>query len=142
MSIVESLKTYLSGFPGLAELAPVHVDGIEPEAVNYSIDAMPGARVLETDILGNRTREYPFAFSSREITVDDLARISNNGFFEALADWLDEQTDAGNLPDLGARKASEKIEATSWGYLYQRDQNDQTGIYQIICKLTYTETKG
>lgn len=142
MSIIESLKTYISTCPHLNALADLNVDSLGAGSVNYSIDPLPGARVVETDILGNKTREYPFAFTSREITVDDLARISNNGFFENFAEWLEDQTDNNNLPDLGTKKVAESIEATSWGYLYQRDENDQTGIYQIICKLTYTETKG
>lgn len=142
MSIIESLKTFIATCPHLNALADLSVDSLGTNVVNYSIDPLPGARVVETDILGNKTREYPFAFTSREITVDDLARINNNGFFEIFAEWLEDQTDNNNLPDLGTKKEAESIEATSWGYLYQRDENDQTGIYQIICKLTYTETKG
>lgn len=142
MSTIESLKTFVSTYPHLNALADLSVDSLSADAVNYSIDPLPGARVIETDILGNKTREYPFAFTSREVTVDDLSRIANNGFFENFAEWLEDQTDKENLPNLGTNKKAESIEAASWGYLYQRDENDQTGIYQIICKLTYTEMKG
>ena len=142
MSIIESLSDFIKTCPHLNAFADLHVDEVSADEQNYSIDPLPGGRVVETDILGNKTREYPFAFTSREITVDDLSRISNNGFFENFAEWLEDQTDTENLPILGTNKIAESIEATSWGYLYQRDENDQTGIYQIICKLTYTEMKG
>lgn len=142
MSIIESLRDFIATCPHLNALADLHVDGISADTQNYSIDTLPGARTIETDVLGNKTREFPFTFTSREITVDDLTRITNSGFYENFADWLDEQTEAETLPALGTNKTSESIESTSWGYLYQRDENDQTGIYQIICKLTYTQMKG
>ena len=142
MSIVESLKDFIAACPHLNVLAEIHVDEVAPDTPNYSIDTLPGGRTIATDVLDNKTREFPFAFTSRQFTVDDLARITSSGFYENFADWLDEQTDAEKLPDLGTKKKSESIEATSWGYLYQTEENAQTGIYQIICKLTYTETKG
>lgn len=142
MSVIESLQNFISTCPHLNALAELHVDEIAADVPNYSIDPLPGARIVETDILGNTTQEFPFAFTSRECTVDDLTRIANSGFFENFADWLDEQTEAGALPILGTKKESESIEAVSWGYLYQREEDAQTGIYQIICKLTYAHTKG
>jgi len=140
--IVESLKTFIAECPALEEFATINVDELEANGPNYSIDSMPGARTLETDLAGNKTREYPFTLSSRKAAVDNLARIENNGFYEHFADWLEEQTDDDNLPDLGTNRIAESIEATSWGYLFGRDENDQTAIYQIICKLTYTQMKG
>lgn len=142
MSIIESLQAFIATCPALNAFADQHVDGLEPGAVNYSIDTLPGARILTQDLAGNKTREFPFALTSREAAVDDLARIANSGFYEDFADWLEEQTDNDNLPDLGTKRSAESIEATSWGYLYQRDENDQTAIYQIICKMTYTQWKG
>ncbi|MDU7339022.1 MAG: chloramphenicol resistance protein [Clostridium sp.] len=142
MSIIESLQAFISTCPALNAFADLHVDGLEPDAVNYSIDTLPGSRILSQDLAGTKTREFPFALTSREAAVDDLARIANTGFYEDFADWLEEQTDNDTLPVLGMNKAVESIEATSWGYLYQRDENDQTAIYQIICKMTYTDMKG
>ncbi|WP_085832860.1 hypothetical protein [Clostridium merdae] len=142
MSIIESLQAYISTCPALNSFADLHVDGLEPGAVNYSIDTLPGARILSQDLAGNKTREFPFMLLSREASIDDITRIANTGFYEDFADWLEDQSDNDTLPDLGTKKIAESIEATSWGYLYQRDENDQTAIYQIICKMTYTQTKG
>lgn len=145
MSIVESLQSFISTCPALnafADLRVIHIDGLEPSVENYSIDTLPGARILTQDLAGNKTREFPFALTSRVTAVDDATRIGNSGFYEDFADWLENQTDEENLPDLGTDKIVESIEATSWGYLYQRDENDQTAIYQIICKMTYTQMKG
>lgn len=142
MSIIESLQKFIAACPHLNALADLHVDELASGGQNYSLYSLPGARIVSQDLSGNKMREFPFSLTSREAAVDDLTRITNNGFYENFADWLEEQTDNNNLPDLGTNKTAESIEAASWGYLYQRDENDQTAIYQIICKLTYTETKG
>lgn len=145
MSIIESLRNFITTCPALgafADLCVIHVDGLEPSVENYNIDSLPGARILTQDLVGNKTREFPFALTSRITAVDDATRIANSGFYEDFADWLEEQTDNDSLPDLGTKRTVESIEATSWGHLYQRDENDQTAIYQIICKLTYTQMKG
>lgn len=135
MTIIESLKAYLKTCPNLADGALLEVDHNGP-AIQYAIVPLPGARVLETYIDGASLREFPFAFQTAAITADDAERIDNAGFQETFADWLEAQTEAGNLPALGAGKTAESIAATSWGYLFEQGESD-TGVYQIQCKLTY-----
>jgi hypothetical protein len=83
-------------------------------------------------------REYPFAFQSAEYTADELERLETSGFFEAFADWLESQTNAGVLPTLGAKQTALEIEATSWAYLFEQG-NSETGIYQIQARLIYEQ---
>ena len=135
MTIIESLKAYLKTCPNLADGALLEVDHNGP-AIQYAIVPVPGARVLETYLDGGSLREFPFAFQTAAITADDAERIDNAGFQEMFADWLETQTEAGNLPALGAGKTAESIAATSWGYLFEQGESD-TGIYQIQCRLTY-----
>jgi hypothetical protein len=137
MSIIQSLRTYLKTCPLLADGALVEVDHNGPP-IQYGIIPVPGGRVVETYLNGGSLREFPFAFQTAAITADDAERIDNAGFQEAFADWLEAQTKAGNLPDLGAGKEAEEILATSWGYLFEQGESD-TGIYQILCKLTYEQ---
>ena len=137
MTIIESLKTYLKTCPNLADGALLEVDHNGPP-IQYAIIPVPGARVLETYIDGASLREFPFAFQTAAITADDAERIDNAGFQEMFADWLETQTEAGNLPALDAGKTAESIAATSWGYLFEQGESD-TGIYQIQCKLTYRQ---
>lgn len=137
MTIIESLKAYLKTCPNLADGALLEVDHNGP-AIQYAIVPVPGARVLETYLDGGSLREFPFAFQTAAITADDAERIENAGFQETFADWLEAQTEAGNLPTLDAGKTAESITATSWGYLFEQGESD-TGIYQIQCKLTYRQ---
>jgi hypothetical protein len=138
MSIIESLRTYLAAYTGLEDGAPLWVNHLRAMPTSYAIVQLPGARVLETEITGKTLREYPFAFQSMESTADDLERLENLGFFESFADWLEAQSEAGTLPDLGAGKAATAIVATSWGYLFEQGQSE-TGIYQITCRLEYEQ---
>ena len=137
MTIIESLKAYLKTCPNLADGALLEVDHNGPP-IQYAIVPVPGARVLETYLDGSSLREFPFAFQTAAITADDAERIDNAGFQETFADWLEAQTEAGNLPALDAGKTAESITATSWGYLFEQGESD-TGIYQIQCKLTYRQ---
>lgn len=136
MSAIEAVKAYLKTYTGLKAGAPLWVDYLGPAPTGYAIIPISGAKTVAVDILGNKTREFPFAFQSMESTADELERLENSGFYEAFADWLEAQTEAGILPDLGAKKTAESIEALGWAYLYQQGES-ATGVYQINCKLTY-----
>lgn len=138
MSIIEALKEYLEGYAGLATGAPVWVNYVSALPVEYSIVPLTGERVVESYLNGVEIRAFPFALWSTESTADDLARLANVGFYEAFADWLDAQTEAGDLPALGAGKTAESIAALGHGVLFQQGDS-QSGIYQIQCLLTYRQ---
>ncbi|RJQ42814.1 MAG: hypothetical protein C4545_04045 [Anaerolineaceae bacterium] len=138
MSIINALKTYIATYSGLKINAPVWVDYLGADPTEYTIIPLAGGRIVESYIDDSSLREYPFAFQSMESTADELERLETQGFYEAFADWLESQTENGDLPELEAGQNAEKIEATGWAYLYQQGDS-QTGIYQIQCRLTYTQ---
>jgi hypothetical protein len=138
MSIIEAIQDYIKDCTELDVGAPVWVNYLGNEPVEYSIVPIPGSRILETYLDGSSLRVYPFAFQSVESTADDLERLGTQGFYEAFADWLEEQTTVGNLPVLDYNKQSELLEATGWGYLFQEGES-ATGIYQIQCQLQYIQ---
>jgi len=138
MSIISGLRTYLASYSGLVSGAPLWVDTLGQLATEYAINPIAGERILESYIDGSSLREYPFAFQSTESTADNLERIETLGFYEAFADWLETQSEAGTLPTLGTKQTAEKIEALGWGFLFSPGESG-TGIYQIQCKLTYQQ---
>lgn len=138
MSILSSVKSYIIEYAGLKSGAPVWVDHLGQNPTQYSIVPLPGTRVVEHHLDGGSLREFPFAFQSMESTSDELERLENSGFFETFTDWLESQTESGDLPTLGAKKTAEKIEALGWAYLYEQGKSS-TGIYQVQCKLTYDQ---
>jgi len=138
MSIISALRTYLLTCPSLASGALVLVDHAGSEPIGYSIVPMPGERIAKTYVTGKTVREYPFAFQTVASTADNLARIESAAWNEIFADWLEAQTKAGSLPTLDTGKTAIGVEAVNWGYLYEEGES-QTGIYQIVCKLTFEQ---
>jgi hypothetical protein len=138
MSIISTLQTYLKTYSGLKNGAPTWVDFLGSGNTEYSIVPMPGARIVERYVEGGSVREFPFLFQAMESTADDAERLANNGFFEALSDWFETQTETGALPVLSTGKKATAIEAISWGYLSEQGESS-TAIYAIQCKLTYDQ---
>jgi hypothetical protein len=140
-SIIEGLQDYLKAYTGLDDDAPLWVNYLGVEPVEYAIVPGPGARVIEEYINGSKLMSFTFAFELVDSTSDDIQRLESQGFFEAFADWLDAQTAAGTLPDelsLPSGKTADEIRAQGWGYLFEEGES-QTGIYQIQCELTYDQ---
>ena len=138
MSVIDDLKTYILTYSSLDSGAPVFVDFIGAEPVQYALKPLPGARIVETYLDGSTLREFPFAFEFAGSTASEVERMANNGDLEAFADWLESQYEAGTLPTLDAGKTAEKVEALGWGYLFQQGES-QTAVYQVQCKLTYQQ---
>lgn len=138
MSTIDAVREYIANFAGLANEAVVSVDYIGNDPVHYAIITLPGARVLETYLNGATEREYPFAFQAMLSTADDLERVANSGFYEDFADWLEEQTEAGNFPALDEGKTPTLIQAIGWGYIQDAGESG-TAVYQITCRLVYDQ---
>jgi hypothetical protein len=137
-TVLESVQAFIKTFGSLKSGSPVLVDFLGSEPTQYSIVSLPGTRIVEQYLNGGSLREFPFAFQAMFSTADDAARIENSGFYEAFADWLETQTEAGVLPTMAAGKTAEKIEALGGAFLYEQGESDK-GVYQIQCKLTYSQ---
>lgn len=138
MTILSAVQTYLKTYSGLVVDAPLWVEYLGAAPVEYSITPLPGAKVIEEYLNGASLREFPFAFSSVESTADDLQRLETSGFYEAFADWLEAQTEAGVLPTLGAKQNAITIQTLGWAFLYEQGVSD-TGIFHVQCKLKYEQ---
>lgn len=138
MSILSAVKDFVATYPNLDSGAPITTDSFGKTPTWYSVLPVSGNPLIETDIIGNKKKQFPFVFQSVEYTADELERLDNIAFFEGFAEWLESQTDAGSLPSLDAGKTPLEIEAIDWAYLYEQGQSD-TGIYQIRCRLIYRQ---
>lgn len=137
MSMITSVRDYLLTYSAMANKL-IHVDALGSKPTEYAVIPLPGARIIEKYLDGGSKREFPFLIQSVESTADELERIENSGFYEALAEWFETQTEAGVLPTLGTGKTAESIEAAAWGFVYEQGAS-ATGIYQITCKLVYEQ---
>ena len=70
-----------------------------------------------------------FSFSS------DPENFDNSTFYEELAEWVEEQSLIGNLPELPEGMSAEEIEVLSPGHIY--DGAMKNARYQISLRLLY-----
>lgn len=139
-TVIAAVKAYFQTYIDTNdEDAPLWVNFLKSEPVEYSIVPLGGARKVSEYIHGNSgEREFVFAFQSSRFTADEAGRVGNLEFFETLAEWLDDQSDLDNLPSLPTGFSPQTIEALSYGYLFEQGQSD-TGVYQIQCRLEYSK---
>jgi hypothetical protein len=137
MSTIEWIRNLLQRCPALENAAGVAVDELKEEIDFFSIDPLPGGGIVEEDLDGTKTVEFPFTVSSYQCSADEASRLDSNGTFENLRQWLEDITSKEELPDMSGNRYADSIEATSWGYLFQREDDPSTAVYQISGKLTY-----
>jgi hypothetical protein len=138
MSVLSAVKDYLLTYSGLEAGVQLGVDFLGSNSTGYSIVSLPGTKVVEKYIDGGSMRAFTFMFLASFSTADEQVRLENLDFYEDLSDWFDTQTEAGTLPTLATGKTATAIEAMGWGFVYEQGQSE-TGIYQLICKLTYEQ---
>lgn len=142
MSVVESIKGFLSGCPLLADFKRLCVDFLPEDTETLSIEEVPAETIVRAYIDGSSERQYVFVFAARLFYSEETRNnIENSGFYEKFADWLEEQTEDGNLPVLADGKTATKIEAMSSGYLFDVSGDLSNARYQIQCRLIYDQEK-
>ena len=138
MKIIESVKNFILKCPYLEKLAAVNVDFLPDSTGTYSIEEVPTSSVIRTYLDGSQERQFVFVFASRFYYSDEARNnIENSGFYEDFSDWLDEQTQNGNLPTMRDGLIPAKIEAMSSGYLFDISGDLTNARYQIQCRLIY-----
>ena len=133
MSDIKAVQDFLLSYQSLEDDRPVWVEMLGEEPLSYTVFLVPGKQV-EEDIIGNKTVSYPFGFGAVEVIADNSALLAAE-FYEAFADWLEEQTESGNLPTLDTGKTAISIEALDTATIIERAE--KTGVFQILCKLIY-----
>lgn len=138
MTIIEGLRAYFAACPLLDESGKIGVDFLGAEAVEYVIESVPCEPVLARYCDGATKRQFLFVFASREAYgADALNNMANCGFYEAFADWLEQQDKKGSYPSLPDGKTPIAIKPLTGGYLF--DAGPDAGRYQIQCQLIYIQ---
>ncbi|RUM43011.1 MAG: hypothetical protein DSY80_06280 [Desulfocapsa sp.] len=141
MSVISAIKTYIETYTGIDSDAPIWVNYLHKEPVEYSIVPLGGSRNVSEWIHGNSgEREFLFAFQSSRFTAEEVDRVGSIEFFESFAQWLDDQSFNDNLPALPSGYTATNIEASGYAYLFEQG-NSSTGIYQIQCVLEFTKSR-
>lgn len=142
MTIVESVKNYILTCPLLGDLGRLNIDFLPEDPDTYSIEGIPAQEILKTNIDGSTERQFVFVFAARLLYSEEVRNnIENSGFYEKFAEWLEQQTEADNLPELTGGRTATKIEAMSSGYLYDISGDFANARYQIQCRLIYDKER-
>lgn len=136
--MIEAVRTWFRTCPLLRKDTIFGVDKLGADPVGYEIAPLSCNPVVKKYVDGSSIRQFQFAFASREV-YDEQQNMQNTAFYEQLQDWLEKQTDIGNLPALGEGKKARDLQILSSGYVY--DTGDSTAIYQMELSLLYIQKK-
>ncbi|HUM44086.1 MAG TPA: hypothetical protein PKI14_14180 [Fervidobacterium sp.] len=136
--IIEKIREYFLNCPILDEYARLNIDFLGVEPTQYTIEGQPVDPVIQKYVDGGALKQYVFVFGSREYYgADVLQNIENSGFFERFAEWVEEQSEKENLPELEGNKQAISMEVLTSGYLFSASEDNAR--YQIQMRLIYYE---
>lgn len=136
--IIDSIRTYFLDCPLLENFAKLNVDFLGIDPTEYTIDSQPTSPVIKRYADGGTLKQYIFVFGSREYYGSDtLQNLENSGFYEQFSNWVEQQSNMGNLPKLSGNRRPLFMEVLTTGYLF--DASEDNARYQIQCRLVYYE---
>lgn len=134
-SIIEGIEKYFLNCDVLKD-GCLRVDFLGDSPVEYAIEVLPCDPVLKRYTNRDTVRQYLFTFGSREYySQERLQNIENSAFYERFSDWVEEQSQAGNMPELPEGMEAQELKALSSGYLF--DGSMSNARYQIQLQLKY-----
>lgn len=133
-TIIDKLIIFFETCPYIDSNSPINTDYLGDEIGTYSVDGTPAETILTTYLDGSTERQLMFDFTSRE-AVDIYNNQDNALFYENLTNWVEEQNELGNLPELEYPLEAESLEVITYGYADQISANK--AIYVIQMKLKY-----
>lgn len=129
---IELIRDFIETCPFLKS-GKVNVDYIKDKPHSYSIDEMPVVPILNTFADGGRRIQIQFDFSI-QANFSVLENIKNSKFCDDFTDWVDEQDNVGNLPNIDG---IEWIKCLGRGTILQTTET--TAIYVIPMQVAYLE---
>lgn len=134
-SIIQAVTDYFCSCPLLKD-GVFRVDALGTSGIEYTIEPGTFDPIIQKFVDGSSIRQYQFSFGSREYySMDRIQNIQNSSFYEELAEWIEEQSRAGNLPELPEGMDAEELQILSPGYIF--DVTTKFARYQIPLRLIY-----
>jgi len=134
-SIIQGLVDYFMECPLLKE-GVFRMDALGEEAVEYTIETGMFDPIIKKYIDGSSVRQYQFSFASREFySMDRIQNMRNICFYEKLAEWVEDQSRKGNLPDMPEGMYPRELEVMAQGYIFNNTM--MSARYQIPLRLLY-----
>lgn len=119
----------------------ININYLGDNVDDYCIEAIPAERIVRQDIEGRKEKQKIFVFASRTAYSQDV--IENEDvyvFFEELAEWIEEQNDIENYPDISEIENIEEIlsiEVKDSPYICAVSETEAR--YQMELKISYIQ---
>jgi hypothetical protein len=143
MTVFEEIALWLGGilednFPDRKFIIDLEHLPSESRWENAAIMSNPND--LAIPLMSGRIKYTAFkTFYVRRDFNDTGDRIGNEAFFERLRSEIARKNLGGDLPSSSSARQWRSVECAGAAYPSDRDENEDTAIYQIILKLVYIE---
>lgn len=138
--MIEAVRNYVLECPFLDDLAKLDVDFLDNEAVNYSIESLPGDPIFKKYADGGKMGQFDFVLASRAFYGESVrGNVDNLSFFTKFREWVEENNRKKKVPLLTGGRESQYVEVLTDGYIFSTDAD--TAKYQVQCKLYYYENR-
>lgn len=137
MTVSEAVIQWLMGFDPseYQRMKKIHTD-MQPAGVDaYSLVKEP-VQDVKTFISGKQVFTDHYMIRARLSNHEDMDRIENNGFGEALEEWVREQDRNKNFPQIAGRSVK-YIRTTTPFHVGMTENNNS--IYQMTISIQYVK---
>ena len=131
-SKIELIRDFLEKCP-LLKKGKINVDYIKDKPQSYSVDETPSNPIVVKFADGGSRRQIVFDFSIQS-NFSVLENIKNSKFCDDFTEWIEEQNNIENLPQI---EGIESIECTGRGTILQTTET--TAIYVIPMRVVYLQ---
>ena len=135
--MIKELQNYFADCPVLGSAA-VNIDYLASRDGSVTIKTLECEPIIKRYRTGGSLRQYCFQIAIRcPYRGSPAESLKNEQLCEELAEWVEEQNDAENLPVLADGITAQRLEVTSGGYIIYEETNHAR--YQIGFRLVYTK---
>ena len=134
MTVSEAVIKWLKTFDPAErqKMERIDTDIQSAEVESYSLIKEPTQNVKKF-LSGKQEITEHYAIMARLTSQTNTDRIENNGFGEALAEWVSEQDRNKNYPDIGMK--AQAISVTTPFYIGKTETNNS--LYQMTIAIKY-----
>lgn len=141
---IKAVQEWLKTCPLVAERmgdeVVFRIDYLPDRVQQFSIEDSPADPIVTQYFSGSeRVKNYVLA-SRMEYGPEVWQQAANSAFWDDFAAWIEDQSDAGNLPDLGPHRQALQVAVTDTGCVVTSE--DGSCRYQIQIQLLYYQPKG
>ncbi len=139
--LINKIIDFLAKADVFSNKPKIRIDYLGDKIDNYSLEAVPAERIVKSFIDGSKRKQKIFVFASRKTySQDEIENLENYKLFEYLSDWIEEQNDDENYPNISDIENIEEIEAIEIidsPYIAVVSENEAR--YQMEIKITYIQ---